>query len=78
MKNIKSISFPNTCQDNECTFFIVGRSCDEIKQIWKNGEMALIAWFQIIKDKKVIAEIKESVCNIYGEDEMPPVCGIEF
>lgn len=35
--------------------------------------MAGIAWFQIIKDGKVIAEIKESVCDIFGEDELPKV-----
>lgn len=73
MKNIKEISFPNTTEGCNRSCFIVGISCDEIRQITKNGEMAGIAWFQIIKDGKVIAEIKESVCDIFGEDELPKV-----
>ena len=32
--------------------------------------MAQINWFQIIKNGKIIAEIKESVCDIYGEEEL--------
>jgi len=70
MKNIKEISFPNNCPDENISFFTVGRSCDEIRQIMKNGEMAGINWFQIIKDGNIIAEIKESICNIYGEDKI--------
>ena len=70
MKNIKVIEYPNTAIDCEQSKFMVGRGCDEIKYINKGGEMGFIAWFQIIKDNKIIAEIKESVCNIYGEDEI--------
>jgi hypothetical protein len=62
---IKSIEYPNTARDCECISYIIGRNCDEIKIIQKNGEMARINWLQIIKDNEVIAEIKEGVCNLY-------------
>jgi hypothetical protein len=67
MKNITSIAFPNTAVENQ-GIFVVGKSCDEIRQIKKNGEMASITWLQIIKDGHIVAEIKESVCEIYGKD----------
>ena len=70
MKNITEIYYPNTAIDENIGSFTVGRNCDEIKYITKNGEMAAIGWFQIIKDNHVIAEIKESVCNVYGSDEV--------
>lgn len=37
---------------------------DEIRRVQKNGEMATVEWFEIVKDGEVIAEIKESVCNV--------------
>ena len=70
MKNIKKIQFPNTCPDYKADYYIVNQNCDKIKTIKKNGEMDFVNWFQIIKDNKVIAEIKESVCNVFGEDEI--------
>ena len=69
MKNIQKIQFPNTCCGYETSSYTVGKNCNEIRQILKSGEMAGVNWFQIIKDNKIIAEIKESVCNVYGEDE---------
>ena len=66
MREIKSISYPNNCQDPQgFNSYTVGSSCDLIKIITKNGEMASINWFEIYKGGEVIAEIKESVCNIY-------------
>jgi len=65
MNNIRKISFPNTIADYEQADYVVGNNCDEIKLIQKNGEMAGIGWFEIRKENEVIAEIKESVCNIY-------------
>ena len=38
---------------------------DEINRFEKTGDNAPIGWFEIISNKKVIAEIKESICNIY-------------
>lgn len=61
---------PNTaCPPDQMTYRIGDKFCDKIIPIMKSGEMAGIQWFQIIKDGKIIAEIKESICNIYGEDD---------
>ena len=78
MQNIHTIYFPNT--ESECDLhcystrpsdvYVHPKSVDKFKLIQKNGEMGLINWIQVIKDNKVIAEIKESVCNIYGEDDL--------
>jgi (p)ppGpp synthase/HD superfamily hydrolase len=62
-KEIESICFPNI-SDNPLSYAI-GKNADKINIITKNGEMAEITWFQVIKDGKVIAEIKESVCHIF-------------
>jgi hypothetical protein len=59
------ITFPNTADEEHQSYYSVPNSCDEIRIDFKNGEMASITWFQIIKNGKVIAEIKESVCNKY-------------
>jgi hypothetical protein len=78
MHNIKFVSYPNTQPDSERSFFDVGKNCDEIITVYKNGEMVFIGWLQIIKEGKIVAEIKESVCDIYGEDvyNKPVDCGI--
>ena len=83
MKKIKGIAYPNTCEmsvrylyftdDDILQRFhchLIQQKVDEIRQVTKNGEMALINWFQVIKDGKIIAEIKESVCDIYGLDDI--------
>ena len=70
MINVKSISFPNTIEESKQNTYTVGNSVDEIIQIGKSGEMAPINWFQIIKGGNVIAEIKESVCDVYGKDKI--------
>lgn len=72
MRNIKQIAFPNNTEDFNKSFYEVGRNIDKIVPIVKSGEMAGIQWFQLIKDNKIIAEIKESICDIYGEDEYTP------
>ncbi len=66
MKNIIEIAWPNTVADSEKTFHRVGVSCDKITSKMPLTEV----WLQIIKDNKIIAEIRESVCDIYGEDEL--------
>ena len=72
MKNITRICFPNTVDDQGKTCYEVGRfGVEKINTIQKNGEMASIGWIQVIKGGKIIAEIKESVCDIYGSDELP-------
>jgi hypothetical protein len=77
MRNIKSIYYPNTVKGSEQSIFTIGKNCDEIKTIPKGGEMGIIQWFQIIKNNKIIAEIKESVCDIYGEDEVEEIKDVE-
>ena len=70
MKNVTRIAFPNTVKDDDKTWYSTGKYVDEIIYFTKNGEMASIGWFSIVKDNKVIAEIKESVCDVYGVDEL--------
>lgn len=70
MKNIKEIVFPNKVADIDKKFYEVGINCDKIEWFCKNGEMADIGWFRIIKDNNVITEIRESICDIYGEDKI--------
>ena len=70
MFKITSISFPNNATEEHQTSYTVGRGCDEIQKFVKNGEMAVVGWISIIKGNKAIAEIKESVCNIYGEEDL--------
>ena len=65
MLKIRQIFFPNTEKNENAYGYKVGVHCDEIKLIKKNGEMAEVNWLQIIKDNKVTAEIKESICNVY-------------
>ena len=65
MRKIREIRFPNTVNDSDQVCYSVDHSCDEILEITKNGELASVGWFQIIKDGEVIAEIKESVCDIF-------------
>jgi hypothetical protein len=64
-EKIKEIRYPNTVFMNDQGSYIIGKNCDEIRRVYKNGEMATIGWFAMIKDGKKIAEIKESVCDIY-------------
>lgn len=65
---INSIFFPNTAKASEQSSYTNGKDGIEIKEIYKNGEMALICWFAIFKDGKLIAEIKESVCDVFVEE----------
>ena len=58
MKTIQEIRFPNNVEGQQQSIYRVGLSCDEIRNIAKSGEMALIGWFAIIKNGKIIAEIK--------------------
>lgn len=63
-ENIKMIGYPNTVADNDKAFFMKESGYTFVEK-FKNGEMALIAWIEIYKDGKIVAEIKESVCDIY-------------
>ena len=65
MTDIKEIQFPNNVIDSEKSFYTVWRNCDKIDRTTKNWEMALVEWFNIIRDWKIIAEIKWSICNIH-------------
>jgi hypothetical protein len=77
MKNITTILFPNTALLEKTTGFSLDEhsntaKVDYFRTIYKNGEMAQIAWIQVIKKGKVIAEVKENVCHIYGQDNYVP------
>ncbi len=64
IEKLTTIEFPNTVSDEHN-----GRYTKKMgyyfKGITKNGEMAPIQWIQVWKEGKLIAEIKESVCNLY-------------
>ena len=64
-KNIKSIAFPNTANDNEIGSY--GNTMDDWKfeQVMEAGEMAGIAWIAVFRNNKKVAHIKQSVCNIF-------------
>lgn len=64
-QSIKKIYFPNAIDGENQTVYKVGRNCDQIERIYKNWEMAQVWRMQVIKDKKVQCEIKESICDIY-------------
>jgi len=68
---IKTIEFPNTVIDSEKTYYTVGtRRVKEIRTIMKAGEMSGISWFQVIDlNGFVLAEIKESICNVYYKNK---------
>lgn len=64
---ISSICFPNTVWADEQNVYDV-RKGYRFERIEKAGEMANICWFQVFdKAGDLVAEIKESVCNIYYE-----------
>jgi len=71
MEHISGIAFPNTVRGFHQSRFFLGQNCDEIRKIEKNGEMAKVTWFQIIRDHIIICEIKESVCDVLGCDTVP-------
>jgi hypothetical protein len=68
---IFSIEHPNTGAPDERGYYSINdklkyaKKCDEIQRIEKAGEMAMVGWLQVIVNGEVIAEIKESVCDIY-------------
>jgi len=69
MKKVTSIEFPNTSDENTRERYSINSisisKVDDIKRVTKAGEMANIGWFEVWKNGKLLAEIKESVCNIY-------------
>lgn len=64
-KNIKSISFPNNQTDPREINSFTEEGGYSFKLITENGEMAQISWIAVFKDGKKVAQIKQSVCNIY-------------
>lgn len=61
---IKQISYPNTvCSDVQGHY--TEKSGYSFERFNKNGEMASIGWIRIIKDGSTVAELKESICDIY-------------
>jgi hypothetical protein len=63
-KEISIIRYPNTVGVTEQETFATSPSIT-IKRTTKNGEMASIGWFEVYKEGELVAEIKESICNIY-------------
>ncbi len=63
-QTIREIWFPNTVKDEDKCFYST-KLWYEFKFIFKNWEMAQIKWIEVLKDWKLVAEIKESVCDIF-------------
>ncbi len=72
MKNITEIIYP--CDAEDCDQFIiaVGKTCDEIRSIQKNGEMATVTWFQVVKGGRITMELPKRICIVHGNDEVEP------
>lgn len=64
-ENIKWIDYPNTTEDLNKMCFRVWTNCDKIEKFNKSWENDSVWRFKVIKDWKKIAEIKESICDIY-------------
>jgi len=64
---LKSISFPNTVAENERSYY-TSKGEYSFKGIMKSGEMAGVQWIQVWKYEKLVAEIKESVCDLYYKE----------
>lgn len=62
---MKEIRYPNTVSVMDQEFFTTEKYI--IEEMTKNGEMAPVKWFAVYKKdtKEKVAEIKESVCNVY-------------
>ena len=64
-KNIKSIHYPNTISSQEQTSFGTTMDNWKFEQVLENGEMAYVSWIAVYKNDKKVAQIKQSVCDIY-------------
>lgn len=68
---IRTIEYPNSSPNpQDCMSYTVGNGeVTEIRRIEKKGPMDYESWFQVRAGEDVIAEIKESVCNVYYQRE---------
>jgi len=64
---LEQINYPNTISSQEQNSYSKANGY-EFKGIMKSGEMAGIQWFQVYKNGKLVAEIKESICDLYYEN----------
>lgn len=63
-EKISDLEFPNTEAGDRTSHFTAKSGCTFFK-VEENGENAPIAWIGVFKEGKKIAQIKQSVCNIY-------------
>lgn len=66
-KKITSISFPNTAEQPDRMVYRVVSGCS-FECVMEAGEMAGIAWIAVFKDGEKVAQIKQSVCDIYFKE----------
>lgn len=62
---VRMICFPNTVADIDKSYYTIWTNCDTIQVQKYNWDWASVLWFQIISNNNVIAEIKQSVCDVY-------------
>lgn len=63
-EKITWIIHPNNQPSEEQTIYEKKKGFS-FRLVEENGEMAKIAWIGVYKDDNKIAQIKQSVCNIY-------------
>ena len=64
-EDIGVIVFPNNAQSGDDTNIYRRKAGYEFSEIFKQGDAAPVKWFMVYKGDNLVAEIKESVCNIY-------------
>jgi hypothetical protein len=64
LANLKMIEFPNTVANGEATLYS-DKNGYSFGEHTENGEMALINWIDVYNDNKLVASIKQSVCNLF-------------
>ena len=63
-KKITMISFPNTATGDMQEFYRTAEGFT-FECIVESGEMSGIAWIGVFKDGTKVAQIKQSICNLY-------------
>lgn len=63
-KKLISIAHPNTVADSQKAWY-TEKNGYSFKYIMKSGEMSGIAWIEVYQNDKLVAEVKESVCDLF-------------
>jgi hypothetical protein len=61
---ITDIEYLNTASGDMTSHFTSKSGCT-FERVWENGDGAQVAWIAVSRNGKLVAKIKEGVCNIY-------------